>query len=110
MRKTPSWPRSWANFSLFCLYSHRNVWANLHLLGQPNTVLAYSGPQRSTTVSLVCDSEDRIIEVSEPETCTYEMTVGTPAVCTEMDMPQLFAGGGAKPTNQPANLNLDKEL
>ena len=40
MRKTPSWPRSWANFSLFCLYSHRNVWANSHLLGQPNTFLA----------------------------------------------------------------------
>jgi protein kinase C substrate 80K-H len=60
----------------------------------------WSGPQRSTTVFLVCDSEDKIIDVSEPETCTYEMTVGTPAVCTEMDMPQLFAGGGAKPTKE----------
>ena len=38
--KTPSWPRSWANFSLLQLYSHRNAWANLHLLGQPNTFLA----------------------------------------------------------------------
>jgi Ca2+-binding EF-hand superfamily protein len=37
VRKTPSWPRSWANFSLLQLYSHRNAWANLHLLGQPNT-------------------------------------------------------------------------
>jgi hypothetical protein len=43
VRKTPSWPRSWANFSLFCLYSHRNVWANSHLLGQPNTFLATGG-------------------------------------------------------------------
>jgi hypothetical protein len=34
---TPSWPRSWANFSLFSLYSHRNARFNLHLLGQPNT-------------------------------------------------------------------------
>jgi hypothetical protein len=25
VRKTPSWPRSWANFSLLSLYSHRNV-------------------------------------------------------------------------------------
>jgi hypothetical protein len=25
VKKTPSWPRSWANFSLFCLFSHRNV-------------------------------------------------------------------------------------
>jgi hypothetical protein len=40
VRKTPSWPRSWANFSLLELYSHRNAWANLHLLGQPNTFLA----------------------------------------------------------------------
>jgi hypothetical protein len=31
--KPPSWPRSWANFSLLQLYFHRNVWANLHLWG-----------------------------------------------------------------------------
>jgi hypothetical protein len=37
VRKTPSWPRSWANFSLLSLYSHRNAWANLHLSGQLNT-------------------------------------------------------------------------
>ena len=29
VRKKPSWPRSWANFSLLQLYSHRNAWANL---------------------------------------------------------------------------------
>ena len=49
VRTTPSWPRSWANLSLFCLYSHRNVWANSHLLGQPNTFLAQDdviGPSR----------------------------------------------------------------
>jgi alpha-D-xyloside xylohydrolase len=40
VRKMPSWPRSWANFSLSQLYSHRNAWANLHILGQPNTFLA----------------------------------------------------------------------
>jgi hypothetical protein len=40
VRKVPSWPRSWANFSLLPLYSHRNAWASLHLLGQPNTFLA----------------------------------------------------------------------
>ena len=43
VRKMPSWPRSWANFSLLQLYSHRNAWANLHLLGQPNTFLAAAG-------------------------------------------------------------------
>jgi hypothetical protein len=43
VRKTPRRPRSWANFSLLMLYSHRNAWANLHLLGQPNTFLAQGG-------------------------------------------------------------------
>jgi hypothetical protein len=42
VRKTPSWLRTLANFSLLSLYSHRNAWANLHLLGQRNTVLAAS--------------------------------------------------------------------
>jgi hypothetical protein len=40
VRKTSSWPRSWANFSLLQLYSLRKAWANLHLLGQPNSFLA----------------------------------------------------------------------
>ena len=40
VRKAPSWPRSWANFSLLQLYYHRNAWANFHLLGQPSTFLA----------------------------------------------------------------------
>ena len=40
VRKIPSRPRSWANFSLLPLYSQRNTWANVHLLGQPNTLLA----------------------------------------------------------------------
>ena len=40
VRKIPSWPRSWANFSLLQLYFHRNAWANFHLSGQPNTFLA----------------------------------------------------------------------
>ena len=40
VRKTPRWPRSWANYSLLQLYSNCNAWANLHILGQPNTFLA----------------------------------------------------------------------
>jgi hypothetical protein len=37
VRKTPSWPRSWANVSLLQLYYHMNAWANLHLFGRPET-------------------------------------------------------------------------
>ena len=36
----PTWARSWANFSLLQRHPHRNAWANWHLLGQPNTLLA----------------------------------------------------------------------
>jgi hypothetical protein len=39
VRKAQSWSRSWANCSLLWLYSDWNAWANLHLLGQPNTFL-----------------------------------------------------------------------
>ena len=43
VRKTPSWPGSWANSSLFPLCSHMNARANTHLLGQPNIFLAQMG-------------------------------------------------------------------
>jgi hypothetical protein len=35
-----SWPRSWANSSLFWLHAHRNAWANSFLSGQPDAFLA----------------------------------------------------------------------
>jgi hypothetical protein len=46
VRKTPSWPRSWANFSLLQLYSRRNAWANLDIFGQPNIFLARRPPRQ----------------------------------------------------------------
>ena len=33
VKKTPSWPRSWANFSPLWLCSHWNAWASWHILG-----------------------------------------------------------------------------
>jgi hypothetical protein len=39
VRKSPSWDKSWANFSLLLMYSHMNARTNMHLLGQPNTFL-----------------------------------------------------------------------
>jgi hypothetical protein len=44
VRKTPCWPRSWANLSVLYL-SHRLAWANLHLLGQPDTLPARDPPR-----------------------------------------------------------------
>jgi hypothetical protein len=55
VRKLPSWPRSWANFSLLQLCSHRNAWANLHILGQPNTVLASGGDTAADALAAVME-------------------------------------------------------
>jgi hypothetical protein len=30
VRKTPRWPRGWANCSLSSLCAHQNAWVNLH--------------------------------------------------------------------------------
>jgi hypothetical protein len=51
VRKTPGWPKSWANFSLLQLCSHRSAWANLHLLGQPDKFLACAGRTMRAMVS-----------------------------------------------------------
>ena len=45
VRKAPSWPKSWANLSLSQPHSHRNEWANLYLLGQPDAFpFSFEGP------------------------------------------------------------------
>ena len=67
VRKTPSWPRSWVNFCLLKLHSHRNVWANLRLLGQPNTFLACGPEPSSRACSTRCP---RSQTVSQPSSLT----------------------------------------
>lgn len=37
---------------------------------------------RSVRVKLACGVEDAIVQVEEPNTCEYEMTVETPLACT----------------------------
>ncbi|KAI9673500.1 MAG: hypothetical protein M1817_002964 [Caeruleum heppii] len=49
----------------------------------------WNGPQRSTTVVLVCSGADEILKVFEEEKCVYRMDAGTPAVCEGSQ------GGGA---------------
>ena len=41
VRKTPSWPRSWANFSLSQLCSHRNAWASFRANLTPFSLKRY---------------------------------------------------------------------
>lgn len=41
----------------------------------------WGGPERSLTVSLECGSEDEVVNVDEPEKCTYTAVLRTPAAC-----------------------------
>lgn len=40
------------------------------------------GKPRSARVNFVCNSEDELVEVTEPAMCEYVATVGTPSACS----------------------------
>jgi hypothetical protein len=61
VRETPSWPRSWANFSLLWLSAHRNARASLHLLGQPNAPLAPGCRARQAVPCGAAGGRDRTV-------------------------------------------------
>ena len=41
----------------------------------------YNGPQRSLTLPLVCGGNEKVVDVAEPNKCTYSATLYTPAAC-----------------------------
>ena len=43
----------------------------------------WNAGERETTVSLVCGASNEILDVEEPNTCVYAMTLATPAACSE---------------------------
>jgi len=45
----------------------------------------WNGPKRSAKVILKCSDNNKLISVSEPNKCEYEMIFYTPAVCMETD-------------------------
>jgi hypothetical protein len=54
VRKTPSWPRSWANFNFLSLYPRGNVWANLTPFSLKE--------QRKMTAAAVANAPDPVVE------------------------------------------------
>ena len=61
VRKTPSWPRSWASSSILWLHSHRSAGAISHILDQPNPFLASLAGGRSGAQSEHEAGPDRCI-------------------------------------------------
>eukprot|EP01134_Creolimax_fragrantissima_P005552 CFRG5552T1 len=55
-------------------YSHMSYTGGQH---------CWKGPQRSTTVRLLCDVETKIDNVNEPNKCVYSMDLYTPLACTK---------------------------
>ncbi|KAJ3268430.1 serine/threonine protein kinase, CMGC group [Terramyces sp. JEL0728] len=51
-----------------------------------NGLSCWNGPNRSVKVVLECDLKTRLLKVSEPEKCEYEMIVGTPAKCSHDEL------------------------
>jgi len=41
----------------------------------------WGGPDRSTKVEILCDKENRIVDVAEPNKCEYSIKWYTPAIC-----------------------------
>lgn len=49
----------------------------------------WNGPKRSAIVKLICGSESKILQVSEPEKCEYHIDLSTPLGCQELTEEQI---------------------
>lgn len=77
-----------------------------HFRGMDGNVVQFSGgnkcwngPQRSAQVELVCGMDNKIISVSEPQKCQYQILFETPLVCkamSEAEMAESFVVDLAK--------------
>ncbi|KAJ2937776.1 hypothetical protein O0L34_g17905 [Tuta absoluta] len=53
-----------------------------------NGVNCWNGPNRMTTVQVKCGMESKLLSVTEPYRCEYQMEFITPAACDDSKVPQ----------------------
>jgi protein kinase C substrate 80K-H len=85
-------------------YEHGNVIAKLGQWGQwegngNDRVMSFqdgdqcwNGPRRSIKVTIECGEEDDLISVDEPNRCSYEMKMKSPAACRREAADAILAG------------------
>lgn len=56
-------------------------WAEPNVMSFENGAKCWNGPKRSLQVTFECGSEEEILSVEEPETCTYVAAFVSPAAC-----------------------------
>jgi hypothetical protein len=106
--KTPRRPRSWANASLLQMCSHRNAWAILIPLGQPNTLSRaqvlggalkefIAGKPEPSAGGLVCHRRHRPSQTSllTPNSLALPHRSGSTRAWRRRPMATPAAGGGA---------------
>jgi protein kinase C substrate 80K-H len=61
------------------------------VLGYEGGDRCYNGPARSARVQLTCGEEHAVLSVAEPDVCTYQIHMTSPAVCSaEDDIPKIL--------------------
>lgn len=68
----------------------------------------WNGPKRSAAVALRCGAEDKVVEVSEPSVCVYDLVMETPLLCDDALLAQAEARLGALGVN-PQDVHVTAE-
>lgn len=83
-------PRSGAS-TLLGNWEQTDDWKQTHkTMSYTGGLRCWSGPDRSTKVSIFCGRENRVADPEEPSRCEYSLKLYTPAACSKEHMTALL--------------------